>query len=90
VRREDYYAFWLPRFSIEELKEMAHAIWGPGELPERRSVPALTKWARPQQQGDGAGELYLDASQDVSSRGVHGGVHHTSIRDSPDTSDPHN
>jgi hypothetical protein len=28
VRREDFYAFWLERFSPDEIREMAQAIWG--------------------------------------------------------------
>jgi hypothetical protein len=27
VTREEFYAFWLERFSIEELREMARALW---------------------------------------------------------------
>ena len=27
VRREDFYVFWLERFSPDEIREMARAIW---------------------------------------------------------------
>ena len=32
IRREQFYEFWLERFSAEDCAEMAQAIWGPGGI----------------------------------------------------------
>ena len=89
VRRETYWDWWLERFSAAECAAMARAIWGSGRHLELRDATDLSYGTRPKQDDDGAAEFCLDAVRDVSFQGVHRGVHHGSIRDTPCTPEPH-